>query len=138
MDIGVLAEPLRTETAIVAALTTLEALRSAMEIRTVRRDGLVRHVQAHPELESVKGRSCHQLPTGWARCQMAQKDEWRRQHPRDWRRSRPKTEEYTEKLQLNSWGSSSDCHCGSVPSSTKWPYSGTVGPTLTIWMSKSS
>jgi hypothetical protein len=89
MDIVVLAEPLRTETAIVAALTALEASPLNDVDFEHLQEGFVRHVQAHPELESVKLQELlSQLPTGWFRHQMAQIDEGRRQ--RDavaWQRS---------------------------------------------------
>jgi hypothetical protein len=89
MDIVVLAEPLRTETAIVAALTTLEASPvNDIDFEQLQ-EALVQHVQAHPELESVKLQELlSQLPTGWFRHQMPQIDEGRRQ--RDdvaWQRS---------------------------------------------------
>src|SRR5215211_4498366 len=90
MDIRVLAEPLRTETAIVAALTALEASPLNDVDFEHLREGFVRHVQAHPELESVKLQELlSQLPTGWFRHQMAQIDEGRRQQ--------------LEELQLNRW-----------------------------------
>ena len=80
MDIRVLAEPLRTETAIVAALTALEASPLNEVDFEHLREGFVRHVQAHPELERVKLQELlSQLPTGWFRHQMAQIDEGRRQ-----------------------------------------------------------
>jgi len=80
MDKVVLAEPLRTETAIVAALTILEAsLLSDVDFDQLQ-EAFVQHVQAHPELESVKLQELlSQLPTGWFRHQMTQIDEGRRQ-----------------------------------------------------------
>ena len=93
MDIVVLAEPLRTETAIVAALTILEASPLNDVDFEQLQEALVRHVQDHPELESVKLQELlSQLPTGWFRHQMTQIDEWRRQQL-----SPP------EELQLNRW-----------------------------------
>src|SRR5215212_2663177 len=80
MDIVVLAEPLRTETAIVAALTILEASPLNDVDFEQLQEALVRHVQDHPELESVKLQELlSQLPTGWFRHQMTQIDERRRQ-----------------------------------------------------------
>jgi hypothetical protein len=89
MDIVVLAEPLRTETAIVAALTILEASPLNDEDFEQLQEALVRHVQAHPELESVKLQELlSQLPTGWFRHQMTQIDEGRRQRDAAaWQRS---------------------------------------------------
>jgi hypothetical protein len=90
MDIVVLAEPLRTETAIVAALTILEASPIHDVDFEQLQEALVRHVQDHPELESVKLQELlSQLPTDWFRHQMTQIDEWRRQQ--------------LEEPQLNRW-----------------------------------
>jgi hypothetical protein len=87
MDIVVLAEPLRTETAIVAALTILEAsLLSDVDFEQLQ-EALVQHVQDHPELESVKLQELlTQLPAGWFRHQMTQIDERRRQQLNRWER----------------------------------------------------
>ena len=85
MDIVVLAEPLRTETAIVAALTILEASPLSDVDFEQLQEALVQHVQAHPELESVKLQELlSQLPTGWFRHQMTQIDERRRQQLSRW------------------------------------------------------
>lgn len=85
MDIVVLAEPLRTETAIVAALTILEASPLNDVDFEQLQEALVRHVQDHPELESVKLQELlSQLPTGWFRHQMTQIDERRRQQLSRW------------------------------------------------------
>jgi hypothetical protein len=87
MDIVVLAEPLRTETAIVAALTILEASPLNDVDFEQLQEALVRHVQDHPELESVKLQELlSQLPTGWFRHQMTQIDERRRQQLNRWER----------------------------------------------------
>jgi hypothetical protein len=85
MDIVVLAEPLRTETAIVAALMILEASPLNDVDFEQLQEALVRHVQDHPELESVKLQELlSQLPTGWFRHQMTQIDERRRQQLSRW------------------------------------------------------
>ncbi len=85
MDIVVLAEPLRTETAIVAALTILEASPLTDVDFEQLQEALVRHVQDHPELESVKLQELlSQLPTGWFRHQMTQIDERQRQQLSRW------------------------------------------------------
>jgi hypothetical protein len=105
IDIEVLAEPLRTETAIMAALTALEASPvDHVEFKQLQ-EALVRHVQAHPELKSVKLQELlSQLPADWARRQMTQKDEWRRQQPQELEALPPKDqEEVRKKLHLNRW-----------------------------------
>jgi hypothetical protein len=105
MDIVVLAEPLRTETAIVAALTILEAsLLSDVDFEQLQ-EALVRHVQDHPELESVTLQELlSQLPTGWFRHQMTQIDERRRQQLEELE-ALPSSEQKKEwkKLQLTRW-----------------------------------
>jgi hypothetical protein len=105
MDIVVLAEPLRTETAIIAALTILEASPLNDVDFEQLQEALVGHVQAHPELESVKLQELlTQLSTGWFRRQMMQIDEWRRQQLEDLE-ALPPSEQKKErkKLQLNRW-----------------------------------
>jgi hypothetical protein len=105
MDIVVLAEPLRTETAIIAALTILEASPLNDVDFEQLQEALVGHVQAHPELESVKLQELlTQLSTGWFRRQMIQIDEWRRQQLEDLE-ALPPSEQKKErkKLQLNRW-----------------------------------
>jgi len=105
MDIVVLAEPLRTETAIVAALTILEASPLNDVDFEQLQEALVRHVQDHPELESVKLQELlNQLPTGWFRHQMTQIDERRRQQLEELK-ALPSSEQKKEreKLRLTRW-----------------------------------
>ncbi len=106
IDIEVLAEPLRTETAIVAALTALEASPvDDVDFKQLQ-EALVQHVQAHPELKSVKLQELlSQLPAGWFRRQMTQIDEWRRQQLEELEALPPKEQEKVRNnLQLNRWG----------------------------------
>src|SRR4051794_8549964 len=105
MDIVVLAEPLRTETAIVAALTILEASPVNDVDFEQLQERLVGHVQAHPELESVKLQELlSQLPTGWFSRQMTQIDEWRQRQLEELK-ALPSSEQekVRKKLQLNRW-----------------------------------
>jgi hypothetical protein len=105
MDIVVLAEPLRTETAIVAALTILEASPVNDVDFEQLQEALVQHVQAHPELESVKLQELlSQLPIDWFRHQMTQIDERRRQQLEELE-ALPSSEQkkVRKKLQLTRW-----------------------------------
>jgi hypothetical protein len=141
IDIEVLAEPLRTETAIIATLTALEASPvDDVDFKQLQ-VALVQHVQDHPELKSVKLQELlSQLPAGWFRRQMTQIDEWRRQQLEELEALPPKEQEKIRKnLQLNRWGKRKRI-ARLWQRSLKYQVAllGHRSPTSTIWTLKSS